>query len=77
MAIMNFKCSGTHHDACVWKFSHAKVAVERRFPCYYLAGVQGYAKSDVLVIPYPDAEAQMDITKRLFNIRFLSLNIHV
>ena len=64
-----FRSPGTHHDARVWKFSHAKVAIERQFPRYLLAGDQGYPKSDVLVIPYPDAEAEVDVSKRLFNTR--------
>ena len=63
------RCPGSFHDARVWKYSHAKFALERRFPRYLLAGDQGYPKSSLLVIPYPDAEAEYDPTKRLFNLR--------
>ena len=66
-----FRCPGSFHDARVWKFSHAKFSLERRFPRYLLAGDQGYPKSPLLVIPYPDEEAEQDPSKRLFNIRFL------
>ena len=58
-----------NNNSKVWKFSHAKYVIEQRFPRYYLAGNQGYPKSEVLVTPYSDAEAENDPSKRLFNIR--------
>ena len=66
---VDLRSPGSFHDARIWKFSHAKVVIERRFPRYLLAGDQGYPKSEVLVIPYSDEEALHDPSKRLFNMR--------
>ena len=66
---IDLRCPGSFHDARVWKFSEAKFAIERRFPRFYLAGDQGYPKSEVLITPYPDAEAEVDPDKKLFNLR--------
>ena len=68
---IDLRCTGSFYDARVWKFSHAKLAIEQRFPRYFLAGDQGYPKSEILITPYSDAEAQMDPSKKLFNMRYL------
>ena len=66
---VDFRCPGGFHDAKVWRFSKVKTAIEQRWPIYFLAGDEGYPKSDVLVIPYPANQADNDPSKRLFNIR--------
>ena len=66
---VDFRCPGRMHDAKVWRYSQGKQYVEQRWPRFLLVGDKGYPKSTVLVTPYTEAEAGMDESKRLFNLR--------
>ena len=85
---VDFCCPGSFHDACVWRsiekhyFSYSKVIfrfsavkqyLEQRFPHYLLAGDSAYPRSLVLVTSYSRAEARDDESKRLFNLRYISI----
>ena len=67
---VDVRCPGRMHDARIWRYSHAKQYVEQRYPRFLMAGDAGYPRSSVVVIPYSQAEARDDESKRLFNLRY-------
>ena len=66
---VDYRCPGRMHDAKVWRFSEAKQYLEQRFPRFLVAADAGYPRSTVVVVPYTDAEARRDESKRLLNLR--------
>jgi hypothetical protein len=63
---------GAAHDARVWSECRRKRDIESRRD-FLLAGDSAYPISDVLMKPYPTAEAIVDNRKRLFNARLCGL----
>ena len=72
--ILDVDCSwpGSTHDSRVWNRSAVKTYMERQRR-YYVAGDSGYPISEILMKPYPTAEAAQCPRKRLFNKRISGL----
>jgi hypothetical protein len=63
---INVDWQGANNDARIWNNSPVKQVIQRQRR-YLLAGDSGYPISDVLVTPYRNAEAAVDLSKRKFN----------
>ena len=60
---------GSFHDSNVYRQSLFKPFIESRFPHEICLGDKAYPISHCLIPPYPDAEANDDASKALFNFR--------